>query len=417
MKIRIGGRGAARPRSSAALVAGLIAVLLLAACGGGGKRTHSLASKSGTTTTVVDTSTSAPDAGAATSTTAAAAAAATTPRSSKALRVPTALTGPPPTAKPGQKAVTVRLGYFPNVTHAPAMVAIEKGFFVQALGFNGLQTSIFNAGPSAVEALFSGAIDAAYIGPNPTINAFVQSHGQAVRAISGATSGGASFVVKQNINSADDLRGKKVASPQLGNTQDVALRYWLKQHGLKTDTQGGGDVSIVPQDNSQTLQTFQSNQIQGAWVPEPWVTRLVNEGGGKVLVDERSLWDGGQFVTTNIVVRTAFLNDHPDVVRDLLVGQVEATDFIQQHPDESQKIVNDDITKATGKGISPSVMATAWTKMSFTNDPIARSLALSAQHAQDVGLLDPNAKLDGIYDLRLINDVLKQFGKPQVSAG
>src|SRR5436305_2849662 len=157
--------------------------------------------------------------------------------------------------------------------------------------------------------------------------------------------------------------------------------------------------------------------MQGAWVPEPWVTRLVQDGGGKILVDERSLWDNGQFVTTNIVVRTAFLNDHPDVVRDILVGQVKATQFLQQYPTDSQTIVNNFIGQATGKPLSPGTVAAAWGRMAFTNDPIARSLAIDAQHAQTVGLLDPSVKLDGIYDLRLINDVLAQFGQPPVAAG
>src|SRR2546423_2923814 len=224
--------------------------------------------------------------------------------------------------------VTLKLGYFPNVTHASAIVGVEGSFFQKALGTDKLKTSIFNAGPAATEALFSGAVDATYIGPNPSINAYSQSNGAAVRIISGATSGGAFLVVKPDINSANDLRGKKVATPQLGNTQDVALRTWLSGQGLKTDTNGGGDVSVTPQENSQTLQTFKQGVIAGAWVPEPWATRLVQQAGGKVLVDERDLWPGGEFGTTQLIVRTQFLKDHPDVVKELLEGQVQANDFI-----------------------------------------------------------------------------------------
>ena len=399
-------------RASVAVVIGVLFALVLAACGGGGSGKKLAAKALPTTTSTPDSSTSTVPAAADTTTTAA-----TIASHAGAVHVPRAVAGPPPTAKPGAAPVTVHLGFLTNLTHASAIVGVQTGIFNVALGQNHVQTSLFNAGPDEVTALFSGALDVAYMGPNPTINAFAQSHGQAIRAIGGATSGGAALVVQQNINSAQDLKGKKVASPQLGNTQDVALRYWLKQNGLSTDQQGGGDVSVVPQDNAQTLQTFKANQIQAAWVPEPWVTRLVQDGGGKILVDERSLWDNGQFVTTDIVVRTAFLNDHPDVVRDILVGQFKANQFLQQYPSDSQTIVNNFIGQATGKPLSPGTVAAAWGRMQFTNDPIARSLAIDAQHAQAVGLLDPSVKLDGIYDLRLLNDVLAQFGQPPVAAG
>lgn len=309
--------------------------------------------------------------------------------------------------------VTLRLGYFPNLTHSTAIVGIEQGIFQSKLGDDTLETSLFNAGPAAVEALFSGALDATYIGPNPTINAYAKSNGEAVRIISGATAGGASLVVKADINSASDLKGKKVATPQLGGTQDVALRWWLKDNGLKTDTQGGGDVAIIPQENSQTLEGFKSGAISGAWVPEPWATRLVQEGGGKVLVDEASLWPGGKFVTTQLIVRTEFLNKHPDAVRRLIEGQVAANAFVNANPAETKKIVNDAITKYTGKGIASSVIEAAWKNLVFTNDPVALSLTTSAEHAEAVGLLDP-VSLDGIYDLSILNSVLKAQGQPTI---
>jgi NitT/TauT family transport system substrate-binding protein len=312
-----------------------------------------------------------------------------------------------------EASTTVRLGYFPNVTHATALVGVENGSFQQSLGTNKLQLSTFNAGPAAVEALLSGALDATYIGPNPTINAFVKSNGQAVRIISGATSGGALLVVKPDINDAAGLKGKKLASPQLGGTQDVALRYWLRQNGLKTDAQGGGDVSILPQENAQTLETFRAGQIDGAWVPEPWATRLVQEGGGKVLVDERSQWPGGRFVTTQLIVRTAFLKQHPDAVRRLVAGQVAANDFVNQHPEEAQRLVNQGIAKVTGKPLSDGVVQAAWKNMEFTNDPVASSLTASAQHATEVGLLD-KVNLTGIYDLSVLNQVLKASGQSEV---
>lgn len=310
-------------------------------------------------------------------------------------------------------STSVRLGYFPNVTHATALVGVESGIFKTSLGPNSLNVKTFNAGPPAVEALFSGAIDATYIGPNPAINAHVQSRGEAIRIISGATSGGALLVVKPSINSPADLKGKKVASPQRGGTQDVALRNWLKTNNLKADLQGGGDVSIVPQENAQTLETFRSGQIDGGWVPEPWATRLVQEGGGKVLVDERSLWPDGKFVTTHLVVRTKFLQEHPDAVRRLVEGQVQANELVNSNPGEAQRLVNQAITTITGKGIPDSVLQASWRNMEFTNDPIASSLTVSAEHAHGVGLLE-KVSLNGIYDLSLLNQVLKTANRPEV---
>lgn len=309
--------------------------------------------------------------------------------------------------------VTLRLGYFPNLTHATAIVGVDRGIFAKALGSDRLRTTTFNAGPAAVEALFSGALDATYIGPNPAINAFVKSKGAAIRIISGATAGGAALVVKPSITDAAQLRGKKLASPQLGNTQDVALRSWLAGKGLKTDAQGGGDVSILPQENAQTLETFKAGTVDGAWVPEPWATRLVREGGGKVLVDERDLWPGGRFVTTHLVVRTAFLRAHPATVERLLEGQVDADRFVNEHPAEAQTIVNDGIAKLTGKKLADAVIREAWTHLTFTDDPIAASLTTSAEHATAVGLL-AKVDLSGIYDLALLNKVLSAAGEAKV---
>jgi NitT/TauT family transport system substrate-binding protein len=312
-------------------------------------------------------------------------------------------------------AVDVRLGYFPNITHSTALVGVANGTYARELGPLGtLQTATFNAGPAAVEALFSGAIDMSYIGPNPAVNAYVQSHGTAIRIISGATSGGASLVVKKTINSVSDLKGKKLASPQLGGTQDVALRYWLEQKGLKTDASGGGDVSIVPQDNAQTLQTFQSGAIDGAWVPEPWATRLVQEGGGgRVLVDERSLWPGGDFVSTVLIVRKEFLDAHPAQVEAILRAQVKTNKYLADHPQDAQKAANAEIQKITGKALKAATITGSWANLKFTNDPLASSLRDDVQHAQKVGLLK-SADIRNIFDLALLNQVLKDAGEAPV---
>jgi len=313
------------------------------------------------------------------------------------------------------KKVTLRLGYFANITHATALVGVERGIFAEKLGANvNLKTSVFKAGGDVVTSMFADAVDASYVGPNPAINGFIKSNGDALRIVSGATSGGAFLVVKSSINSAADLKGKKIATPQLGNTQDVALRAWLVEQGLSADTSGGGDVSILPQENAATLDAFKSGQIDGAWVPEPWATRLILDGGGKVLVDERDLWPNGQYVTTQLVVSTKFLNAHPDVVKALLEGQVAANEYVNANPAEAQAAANARIKAITGKTIAVAVITAAWKNLTFTNDPIASSLLKTAEAAKALGFIK-SADLAGIYDLSILNSVLSAAGKPTVS--
>jgi NitT/TauT family transport system substrate-binding protein len=313
-----------------------------------------------------------------------------------------------------ERSPVVRLGYFANVTHAPAIVALEQGFFAEELGAGAaLEPRSFNAGPEAVEALFSEALDLSYIGPNPAINAFAQSGGEAIRIVAGATSGGAALVVQPSIASPADLVGKQLATPQLGNTQDVALRAWLAAQGLSANLEGGGDVAVRPQANAQTLETFRAGEIQGAWVPEPWATRLVLEGGGSVLVDERSLWPDGKFVTTHVIARTRFLAEHPELVAAVLRAHVRAVDFANAEPARARAIVNAGIAKRVGKALPPAVIERAWGNLDFTLDPIAASLRKSAEDATAVGLLDP-VELDGIYDLAALNEILAAAGRPPI---
>ena len=314
----------------------------------------------------------------------------------------------------GAAPVTVRLGYFPNITHAPAIVGVEKGFFQQELGQNTLETSTFNAGPEAVDALFADSIDATFIGPNPAINAFQKSNGEAIRIVSGSTSGGAGLVVKPEITSVEQLKGKTIATPQLGNTQDVALRAFLKSKGLAADTSGGGDVSITPQANADTLTQFAAGDLDGAWVPEPFLTRLQQESGGKLLVDEKTLWPDGEFVTTHLVVATKFLEAHPDAVLGLIRGEAVAIDYIEGYPAEAQAATNAGIEKVTGKPIKTEVLTAAFANLEFTLDPIASSLKKSAQDAFDAELLE-DTKLDGIYALDILNRFLKESGESEVT--
>lgn len=309
--------------------------------------------------------------------------------------------------------VTLRLGYFPNLTHATAIVGVQTGIFARELApVATLQTTTFNAGPAAIEALFSGAIDATFVGPNPAINAWARSRGQAVRVVAGAASGGVFFVTRPSITTVADLRGTTIATPQLGNTQDVALRYWLKQNGYRTTPEGGGDVSIKPQDNAVTVEAFAAGAIDGAWVPEPTAARLVALGG-RVFLDERDLWPSGQFVITHLLVSTRFLAAHRDVVKRLVAGAVAANASINADPTGAQRLVEDGIGRLTGKPLNPTVTAQAWRSLEFLDDPLADTLRVGAEHAREVGLLEP-VDLTGIYDLSLLNEVLQGRGIPEV---
>jgi NitT/TauT family transport system substrate-binding protein len=315
---------------------------------------------------------------------------------------------------PIDDAVTVRFGVFPNITHAPGLLALaDGGQLSQLLPGATIEVSTFNSGTSAVEALFADAIDITFIGPNPAINAYSKAPGE-FKVISGSTSGGAFLVVRPEIGTAADLRGRKIASPSLGNTQDVALRSWLADQGLATDTAGGGDVSVVPQENAQTLDTFIAGTIDGAWVPEPWATRLIQDAGAKVLIDERDLWPDGRYVTTHLLVSSKFLAANPQIVRRILLATIEAVDFVNEHPEEAQAIANAEIEKWTTRKIGDDLLRASWDNLAFTVDPIASSLRKSADDAMALGLLKDPGDLAGLYELGPLNDILKALGRPEV---
>ncbi len=313
------------------------------------------------------------------------------------------------------ETTTVRLGVFANVTHAPGLVGIESGLLQEQLGPDvKLEVNYFNAGPAVITALLSGAIDVSYIGPNPAITGFAESNGEALRIISGSTSAGAALVVKPGITKVSQLKGKKVATPQLGNTQDVAARAYFASKGLETDVSGGGDVSIIPTPNATTLESFKQGLIDGAWVPEPWYSRLVNEAGASVLVDEATLWPEGQFVTTHLIAATGFVEDNPKTVRKLLKGNLEAIDFANDNRTVAEKLVATGIFNATGQRVDTTTITNSWEHLTFTPDPLASTLAKSAEDAEEVGLLDP-VDLKGIYHLEPLNTILRKDGRPVVS--
>ena len=315
----------------------------------------------------------------------------------------------------GDEKKTLRIGYFPNITHSQAVIGLNNGDFQKTLGDNvTVETVKFNAGPSAIESLLADRIDATYIGPNPAINGYLLTDGKDLRVISGASSGGASFIVRNDsgIETVNDLGGKKFASPQLGNTQDVALRKYLIDNGFNT-VENGGNVTVLPIANADILTAFLKKEIDGAWVTEPWATRLGQEAGGKVFVDEKSLWPDGKFVTANLIVRTDYLEKNPEIIKKLLEAHVDETLWINNNTAEAAKEFNSQLKKLTGQEISENVLDKAFSNLELTYDPLKLTLFKSANDAYDLGFIEkgkdrPN--LSGIYDTTLLNEVLAEKG-------
>lgn len=305
----------------------------------------------------------------------------------------------------GGSPVTVRLGFLSNITHAPALIALKEGFFTKALGSAGtVKATAFSAGTEETTAILSGQLDAAYVGPNPAITAWQKSSD--IQIISGVATGGASIVVKKGITSAAQLKGKSLATPSLGNTQDVALRYWLKQHGVTTNTTGGGDAFIKPtKPNSAAVLQFKSGQIAGGSEPAPYDIQMVSDGG-TVLLSEPG-------VTTLLIVTKSFLSAHPAVVSDLLKAQVQANAFIKSNPTQAQADANAELASYTGKPLKAGLVAASFKEITFTNDPDEASLKTDADQAVSLGLLKP-VNLDGLYNLGPLNKVLAAAGESQV---
>ncbi|MBD0671217.1 aliphatic sulfonate ABC transporter substrate-binding protein [Streptomyces sp. CBMA156] len=358
-------------RSAAAAVAGLTAVALLSACGYGSKADKPSGANNAATT--------AGDSGVKLS------------------------------------ADTVKIGYFANLTHGTPLVGLQEGIFQKELGSTQVKTQVFNAGPAEIEALNAGSIDIGWIGPSPAINGYTKSDGQSLKIIGGSASGGVKLVVNpEKITSLDDLRGKKIATPQLGNTQDVALLNYLAEKGYKVDAaSGAGDVSVVRTDNKVTPDAFRQGSIDGAWVPEPTASKLVTLGA-KVLLNEKDVWPDKKFVITNIIVSQKFLKEHPDVVEAVLRGSVKTNAFIKDNSEKAKADANEAIKKEAGNSLEPAILDPAWADIDFLDDPLAGTLQAEADHAVTAGLLK-KPSLKGIYDLTLLNKVLAAQGRPAVA--
>jgi NitT/TauT family transport system substrate-binding protein len=319
--------------------------------------------------------------------------------------------------------VVIRIGHFPNVTHAQGVIAhglsrAGKGWFEERLGPDvEVQWFVYNAGPSAMEAIFARSIDMTYVGPNPAVNAYLKSQGEEIRIVAGACSGGAALVVKSDgpIKADADFKGKKIATPQLGNTQDVACRAWLQSNGLRI-TMTGGDAFVIPTANPDQLSLFQRGEMDAVWTVEPWVSRLVLEAGGKVYLDEGSLWKdtGGKYVTTHLVSSVKFLTDRPALLKKWIGAHVELTKWINDHPDEAKKILNAELKAETTKAIPQATLDSAWKRLEITYDPVSASLVKSAEDAYRIGFLRDKPDLSHIYDLRLLNDTLRDRGLAEI---
>ena len=311
--------------------------------------------------------------------------------------------------------ITLRLGHFPNVTHAQALYGRATGSFARTIGAP-VEWTQFNAGPSAVEALFAGAVDASYVGPNPAINGFIRSQGRSFVIVAGAASGGAALVVRGDagITTEAGFHGKTVATPQLGNTQDVAARLWFAGHGY-TPREKGGDLTILPLANPDQLLMFQKREIDAAWTVEPWVSRLEQEGGGRVFLDEKRLWPDGKYVTALLVVRREFLGAHRDLVTRLLAAHVEATLAINNGKEAAVSVLAAEIRRETATQLPEAIVRSALARIELGWDPLPAALAKAAEDAHRIGFLHDRPNLDGIVEAGPLDEVLTARGLPPVA--
>ena len=299
----------------------------------------------------------------------------------------------------------IRIGLFPNITHAQALLAKSSGAYEKAMGVP-IHWVIFNAGPSAIEAILADALDAAYIGPNPAINGFIKSGGKSFQVVAGSASGGAALVVRagSGINGEKDFSGKIVATPQLGNTQDVAARAWFKAKGCQLKEKGGA-LTILPLANPDQLLMFKRKEIDAAWTIEPWVSRLEQECGGKIMVDEKDLWPKGQYVTTVLLVSQKFMRANPDVVDKLVQAHVEMTARLNSDKCAAIPVINAEIKKITGSALSQSVMESAMKRVDFVSDLMQEPLIQSARLAHEAGFLREKPVLDGLCNPRFLESI------------
>lgn len=291
----------------------------------------------------------------------------------------------------------------PNLTHAQAVLGVADGTFAQRTGTE-VAPRLFAAGPAAIQALFAGEIDLLYVGPAPALNGYLRSDGEALRVIAGAASGGSTFVLRPGIDRGS-LAGRRLATPGLGNSQDAAMRHLLQQQGLRT-RERGGDVTLSPMAPAEILNLFSRGEIDGAWVAEPWGSRLIQEAGGYLAIDERDLWPDGQVATTLLVVHPDFLEAHRDLVVRFLEAHVAITREIQADPEAARTRLQAALAELQGRPLGDELMKEAFARIDFTSDPMQAAVEEQARRAYGLGLLGPREPdLSALYDLTVLQEV------------
>lgn len=301
----------------------------------------------------------------------------------------------------------IRVGHFPNVTHAPALIGRATQHFESRLGPDVLvEWKTFHAGPEAIEALFAGAIDILYVGPSPAVNGYVRSQGDALRIVAGVASGGAGFVARQGsgIEKFNDIQGKRVATPQKGNTQDVALRYLMKEKGLISKDRGG-EVEIFHISGGDQITAFLKGQIDAIWTTEPWLTRLTSEANGKILFEDGEFWPDGKYATTILVARRKFIEAHPELMAAWIEAHVELTDWINGNYTKAKQLFNEEFAREAGKQLPPNYIDRFFARITFTTEPMEAQILESARRAHEIGYLGKQ-KLDltHLYELSFLKE-------------
>lgn len=304
----------------------------------------------------------------------------------------------------------IRVAFFPNISHIVPIVGLENQIFSKNLEGTEIETRLFDSGPQVIESMFANSIDVAYVGPGPAINGFLQSKSQEIQIISGAASGGVSFIVnpKSQIKTAEDLDGKRIAAPLIGNTQDISLRTYLYENGLKPADKGGS-VYVFNLENPEIYTLFAKGDIDGAWVPEPWASRLVLELGGTRLFNEESLWPQKQFVSVVLIAKSDYLKNNPEIVSKWLSAHTETVNWINENPDQSKIIFNQFLKDTLGKSLKDEIVNEAFSHMQITTDPNIDSIKTFAERAYSVGYLGRHGyNLDGIFhNTKLVENLVE----------
>jgi NitT/TauT family transport system substrate-binding protein len=300
----------------------------------------------------------------------------------------------------------IRVAFFPSIGHIIPIVGLEEKFFEKGIGKEKqIETKLFDSGPQVIESIFSGSIDIAYVGPGPIINGFLKSDGKDIKILSGAASGGVSFIIQPNsgLESLENFDGKRIASPQISNSQDVSLRHYLESHGLKS-VEKGGTVFVLNISNPDIYTLFAKGDIDGAWVPEPWATILVQELDGIRLFNEEKLWPNEEFASVLLIVRTKYLENNPETVQKWVESHEKTVTWINSNPNKSKSLFSNFLIDYMGKSLPTKIIDESFSNISITSDPIKNSVIIFAERADSLGYLGRSGyNLDGIFYNAVLN--------------